>query len=121
MYFLPTFFFIVQEIALIFLPKLPPLCEVLFCSPLSIYGFPFICLVRIVYKRQNNEAMKSIDLKRSLEDSKSVGLLYILCSSVQNFKQSENKCMFLNCLALVTCIPGSESKTCVIKRHELHI
>ena len=38
--------------------------------------------------------MKNIDLKTSLEDSKFVGLLYILCSSVQNFKQNENNACF---------------------------
>lgn len=65
--------------------------------------------------------MKSIDLKTSLEDSKYVGSLYILCSSVQNFKPSENNACFKNCLGLVTCITDSESKTCVIERHELHI
>jgi len=59
-----------------------------------IYGFPFAYLVIIVYKRQNNEAMKSIDLKTSLEDSKFVSFLYILCSSVQNFKQNENNAYF---------------------------
>lgn len=91
---------------LIFLLRLPPLFEALFCSPFSFMGSPSCTWFRNFYERQNNKIVKNHNVLKTFLSTGVCALPKHAVLQPLKFQTIWTKYIVLRSAMLATSLPG---------------